>query len=136
MLANPATELFFGGIRKTLFDLDCLLTKHPLFRVDGNLELFTHPHFSDHGRVADVSCVLRHYKLVSNCFETSAMNRDAFPATRRGYEDLLELIEKASDFNIKNDSAIRYEGTDELLAAKFLFASPDYVGWTGADRDD
>ena len=64
-----------GGVRHRLFQLRCLLTKHSMFRVDRDLRLFTHPHFCDGAKLADVSGILRHYKLVSNCYETSTLNR-------------------------------------------------------------
>lgn len=126
-LPAPDLDLLFRGIRGDLFGLDCLLTKHSLFRTDRGLDLFRNVHFVDGGTIADVSALLLHYKLVGNCYETSTANRDAFTATRKGYEDLVDLIEREPDRRIGGSSTRLYGGPEQLLADGFLFASPDYV---------
>ncbi len=130
-LGNPESELFFGGIRGELFGLDCLLTKHSLFRTDRDLELFSQVHFVNRASVADVSAAILHYKLVSNCYETSVLNHEAFPATRQGYEDLMKLIESKPDHRIRTDTAREFDAAEDLLDQGFLFASPDYLQCAG-----
>jgi hypothetical protein len=125
-LSCTGVNLLFGGIRKTLFGLNPLLTKHSLFVTDSGLELFTNSHFLNGATLADVSCVLLHYKLVSNCYESSSMNSDAFPVTRKGYEDLIDLIETRPELRIVGPGSKRFTSATDLLEEGFLFASRSF----------
>ena len=124
--SSASTCLYFGGIRKALFGTNCLLTKHSLFRTGKGLELFPHVHFVNNARVADVSCVLYHYKLVSNAYETALQNKTAFTGTSKGYSDLMGLIEKRPEYRIKTETTVEFHDLSELLAKDFLFTSKDY----------
>lgn len=130
-LANENADLCFGGIRKTLFGLNCLLSKHSLFRTDHGLELFPQVHFMNKANVADISCIVFHYKLVSNAYETALQNKEAFPATRKGYEDLIRLIEINPKRQIKGEMAVEFRAVADLAESNFLFLSPDYRRYTG-----
>lgn len=125
-LSNDNTCLYFGGIRKTLFGNNCLLSKHSLFRTGYGLELFPHVHFVNKARVADVSCVLLHYKLVSNAYENALQNKKAFSFNSRGYSDLLQLIEMKPEQRINTQTALEFHTVDDLVEDNFLFLSNDY----------
>jgi|CXWL01.1.fsa_nt_gi hypothetical protein len=125
-ISNENTCLCFGGIRKTLFGINCLLSKHSLFRTGEDLELFPHVHFVNNARVADVSCALLHYKLVSNAYETALQNKKAFSSTSRGYSDLMQLIEIRPEQRIKTGTAVEFHTVADLLESNLLFLSNDY----------
>jgi len=129
-IGYESTALCFGGIRKTLYGIDPLLTKHSLFRPGRGLELFPHVHFVNRARLADISCLLRHYKLTSNAQETSRQNRAAFPSNGKGYGDLLSLVASQSDFQIKRATATKFGRAEELIDSGFLFMSDDYRAFT------
>jgi hypothetical protein len=131
-ISNENTCLYFGGIRKTLFGINCLLSKHSLFRTSEGLELFPHVHFVNKARVADVSCVLLHYKLVSNAYETSSQNKEAFIGTGKGYSDLMRLIEERPEQRIKTETAVELHTIADLLESNFLFLSNDYSQYAKA----
>ncbi len=129
LVDGPDPGINWGGVRHRLFQLRCLLTKHSMFRVDRDLRLFTHPHFCDGAKLADVSGILRHYKLVSNCYETSTLNRGAFVATRQGYADLVALIEREPEQRIYDERlSLELESVDELLRHGLLVSSADFRG--------
>jgi len=119
-------RLYFGGIRKALFGLDCLLTKHSLFRTGAGIDLFPHVHFVNKGSVADVSCVLLHYKLVSNAVEVASKNSSAFTSIRKGYEDLINLVETKPTYRIKTDTAVALGGVEDLIENDFLYVSAEF----------
>jgi len=133
-LANENVDLCFGGIRKTLFGLNCLLTKHSFFRTGEGLELFPHVHFINKATLADVSCVLLHYKLVSNAYDAASQNKEAFPAIRKGYEDLMRLIQMRPEHRIITETTVAFRGLAELLESNFLFLSPEYRQYAGNAR--
>ncbi len=126
VLPNEDISLCYGGVRKTLYGLNPLLTKHSLFRTGHGLELFPHGHFVNRAKLADMSCLLIHYKLVSNASETSRDNRDAFHGVSKGYGDLLDLLAKKPGYRIKRETAEAFQRAEELLETGFLFASDDY----------
>lgn len=83
-------------------------------------------HFVDRARIADVSCVLLHYKLTSNTHETALQNKDAFSATSKGYADLIALLADQPDYMIKRDGAVELQNVNELVANGFLVVSKRY----------
>jgi hypothetical protein len=126
-IPNENIFLNFGGIRKALFGINCLLSKHSLFRTGEDLELFPHVHFVNRARVADVSCVLLHYKLVSNAYEMASQNQVTFHTNSKGYSDLMHLIETRGEHLIKTETAVEFREVVDLLHSKFLFLSNDYA---------
>jgi hypothetical protein len=132
ILANDGIELYFGGIRKNLYGLNCLLTKHSLFSRRAKLDLFHHVHFVNKARVADVTCLLSHYKLTGNAVEQAIQNRDNFHATRSGYEKFINLIRSRPDFRIKRPGSETMKAVDDLVENGFLFASPVYKEYVAA----
>jgi hypothetical protein len=125
-LTSESSALYFGGIRKTLYGNNCLLTKHSLFRTGQNLDLFPHVHFVNNAILADLSCVLLHYKLTSNAYETASQNKDAFLAISKGYRDLIDVLNSKADLRIKQSTASEFRNTGELIENKFLFVSDRY----------
>lgn len=125
VVANPNIAIYSGGIRKTLYGNDCLLTTHSLFRLGKNLELFPNIHFVNNARLADVSCVNRHYKLVSNARATALQNKVAHP-TLKGYNDLITLLMKKPDYLIKQSTAVEFRSVNDLVENDFLCVSDDY----------
>jgi hypothetical protein len=124
-VTHDKASLYFGGIRKTLYGNNCLLTKHSLF-VPGQVEPFPHVHFVNHARLADVSCVLLHYKLTGNALQTAVQNREGFVGISQGYSDFINLLTSHPDVRIKKDTAARLRSVNDLLANDFLFMSANY----------
>jgi hypothetical protein len=124
------TELLFGGVRKTLYGSDwitnCLLTKHSLFRMGKGVELFPHVHFVNKAKLADVSCLMLHYKLTSNALVTALQNKDSFSAIGKGYNDFVDFLLRNPDRYIKQTTAAKYKNASALMDSGFLFAGPEY----------
>jgi len=119
-ITNAETALYFGGIRKTLYGNDCLLTKHSLFRPQ-DVELFPHVHFMNRARLADVSCIMRHYKLTSTALELAEQNKDGFVGNGKGYRDFIQFLSTHPDSAIETQHPVRFERTEDLLAFGFVF---------------
>jgi hypothetical protein len=124
--SNRNTALYFGGIRKTLYGNECLLTKHSLFFKGKELELFPHVHFVNNARLADVSCVMLHYKLTSNALEIALQNKEGFLANRNGYGNFIDFLKKKPDYKIKQNTAEKFKSVNELVDSGFLFMSEEY----------
>lgn len=126
-ISNVKTALIYGGIRKTLYGNNCLLTKHSLFRLGIGLELFPHAHFVNNARIADVSCVIHHYKMTSNALEVALQNREKFLGTSVGYDDFINFLMARQDHYIKQKTAVDFRSSNELVEAGFLFSSDRFL---------
>ena len=131
-ISNDRTALYFGGIRHTLYGNNCLLTKHSFFLPQKGLELFPHVHFVNRARLADLSCVMRHYKLVNDALNIAIQNRQGFLTNAKGYEDFINFLTKKSDYQIKRDTAAKLESVNDLVKNNFLFISKEYRNYVKA----
>jgi glycosyltransferase involved in cell wall biosynthesis len=69
-LANAEIAVYKGGIKGTVFGFDPILTKHALVFLDDRIRpLDGNVHKTSNARVADLSCVLFHYKFLDNLYE-------------------------------------------------------------------
>lgn len=129
-----ALQLYYGGIRKTLYENNCLLTKHSLFRLGHNVDPFLHVHFVNNARLADITCALLHYKLTSNAIETALQNKEHFSTNSKGYSDFIDVLTSHSDYMIKRDTAEEFRSVNQLLDNQFLFASGRYRAYAASFR--
>ena len=136
ILDTEKIKFYHGGIRKS-FSKDpsviFYLNKHPLMLIDSHIEPFTIPHFCNGAYVADVSCLLRHYKLVDS-FENdvknylSGINTNFF--RKKEYNIYHEFLNKKDDFSFFTTKSIKFKNVNELIDENFLSVSKkffDYV---------
>ena len=128
VIANHKTELLWGGIRETLWGNKCLLTKHSLFFHEKGIELFSHVHFHNNAKLADVSCAMLHYKLAGNIYATADQNRIGFSGNGKGYSDCMEFVKNNPNYQVSRSSAVKYSGASDLVKDGFLFMSMEYAG--------
>ena len=65
-ISNRDIKYHLGGIRKSFFGLEKInITKHPLVKYSPGM-FIKNDHAIEYAKVADFSCVLLHYKYVSN----------------------------------------------------------------------
>lgn len=137
-LAFPDACLFYGGVRKPMYGAEwytnCLLTKHSLFRLRSKLDLFHHVHFVDRAQVADVSCVLLHYKLASNAVFTATQNRANLHGIAAGYNVFLNYLLEHPTLRLTGPTTRTFTTASELVEPGFLFASPAYAQYLASFR--
>lgn len=127
--SNPAIRMHWGGIRETVFGTHNGLTKAALVRMDDGVTPFNEWHHATGARVADVSCVLRHYPFsatfgekVIDAVRTGRYGR----TTTREYEGYRAALEKDPDLHLKRETARLYGGGDRLIEEGFLVVSDEY----------
>jgi glycosyltransferase involved in cell wall biosynthesis len=135
-LANPGAELCWGGIRKALYGNDCLLTKHSLFSVAKGIEPFTHVHFVNNARLADLSCVMRHYKLTSSALSATLQNKERFSTNSKPYGDFIDFLTSKPNYQFKKETAVKWRNANELVDHGFLFSSGAYYDFVAARTED
>jgi glycosyltransferase involved in cell wall biosynthesis len=124
------TNLKTGGVRHEIFGELCLLTKHSLVRNIKGIKLMIHPHFAANVNLADVSGLLRHYKLGGDYL---ARDKKSVEAKLWGHNEDLTRLTVAQDsgdmdqFIISPKKPHTYEGPKKLIDQGFLTASNRYL---------
>src|SRR5919107_5077292 len=130
-LESDEIEIFRDGIQNTIFGSRLYLTKHPLMFTDGRIKLSDRSsHWVDNAKIADISCVLLHYKFLDGYF-----HKQAAQAVREGqynnastrYKRYLEVLDRNPALQVKQESARELKGVNDLVENGFLVVSEEYM---------
>ncbi|MTV39319.1 glycosyltransferase family 2 protein [Duganella radicis] len=129
----PCAEIgnYYGGVRQSHVksgESRFLLTKHALLFIDHHLEAVTMPHFCNNARIADVTCLLKHYKLTASLKTRieDGIKAGTFPFILKDQvAAYLSLLGAGADYTQGRGSTV-YTGVDYLLDRGFLHASAAY----------
>jgi hypothetical protein len=134
LLLDPGIPCQTGGVRETVFGSDrasrYLLIKHPLVFLDGVVEPVTHPHYCNGATIADVTCVLYHYKFTAAFqaqVEESCRSNRYETFAQRQYRRYRRRTRGAAVLAIDTPGTRRLGDVQELVDQGFLRASPAYV---------
>ena len=134
LLLNPDVPCQTGGIRQTVFGSDrasrYLLIKHPLLFLDGVVEPVTHPHYCNGATIADVTCVLYHYKFTASFqaqVEESCRSDRYVTFAQRQYRRYRRKTRGAGALAIDTPGTRRFGSVQELVDQGFLMMSPAYA---------
>ena len=137
--SNPEIKMHWGGIRKRVFGTINGLTKSPLVFIDGKVRPFVTWHHAQGARMADISCLLRHYPFVSSF---SDKVEDAVRTGRYGfkvddeYKAYAKTLQEKKRVAFKTESAQRFVGLEPVIDARFLIVSVNYQEWVSKHSDD
>jgi glycosyltransferase involved in cell wall biosynthesis len=112
--------LKLGGLRREVFGEACFLSKHSLVRNVAGVEPMVHPHCARGVRVADVTGLLRHYKLAGDYL---ARDRASVAAGTWDHAENAKRLAAAvggDAFVISPANPKVYAGTDALARQGFL----------------
>lgn len=125
-VASPGIDVMTGGLRRSLFGEDCLLTKHVLFRDAGpKVHPFPHPHLTCGLHCSDFTAVLKHYKFAGDYIDREVKRRDEKRLFHKEGQIRLDMLEREGDI-LFSKVALRQNPTPEgLIDQGFLFASDE-----------
>src|SRR5215217_1424988 len=106
---------------------------------DGTLEHIS-VHAVRNARVADLTCVLFHYKFYAFALEdywyrAIEHKRGRGPFMNRRHEQYVEVLEKNTELQLKLESSREIASVNDLLENGFLVASEGYIGWVDAEEE-
>jgi len=129
-VSNNDIKLYKGGIRKTIFGTNVWLGKHSLFFSDGKTFLVS-PHMVINAHVADFSCILYHYKFISNfpVKVEEAVRLEHYSKNSYDYKKYHDVLERNPDLVFKQKTSHLLRNVNELVDNEFLVVSQDYMGW-------
>lgn len=138
---NQKIQMHWGGIRKTLFDTYSGLTKAALIKMDGTIKPFVGWHHAKNARLADISCVLKHYTFLATYYLKA---KDAVETGRYGkkyhsnfYGKIWKVLESNPSMSPKLDTARHLEVLEQLIDENFVVISDHYRDWiqNNAEQD-
>jgi hypothetical protein len=98
--------------------------------LDGLVEPVTHPHYCNGATVADVTCVLYHYKFTASFkqkVEESCASDRYVNFAQRQYRRYQRRLRNASAITIDTPGTRRLGNVQELVDQGFLRMSPAYT---------
>jgi hypothetical protein len=124
-------EAFLGGIRETVFGTASYLTKFPLLFLDGKVKPFDRSaHWVDNAKIADLTCVLYHYKFLDGYFHdqaAQAVREGQYHNSSARYKKYLKVLDGNPVLRIKQESSRKLRSVDDLVEDGFLVVSVDYM---------
>lgn len=134
-IVPPGLCVFTGGLRKKMVGPGRVvgLTKHPLLFISDGIIPFTDPHFCAYARLADVQCVLLHYKFIKNFLERArSISTDprAHPYWAAENAAYVEYFSSAQS-GLLDSSAYRYVSADDLADKSLLLMSNKFRRYLG-----
>lgn len=124
--APESVTMKIGGLRAEVFGEACFLSKHSLVRNLPGIGLMTHPHCASGVKVADVTGLLRHYKLAGDYL---ARDRASVAAGTWDHAEDAKRLAAAmggDGFAIQPRVAQPYSGVQALVDQGFLVVSSAY----------
>jgi hypothetical protein len=137
LLPCPEIGNYYGGVRQHHIrsgESRFLLTKHPLMFIDHHIEAVTMPHFCNKSRVADVTCLLKHYKLTASLKERieEGIRTDSFSfIIQDQIAAYLSLSGNGPDYRAGCRSEV-YTDVGRLVENGFLYTSDRYQAYVEA----
>ena len=130
-LQSDEIEIFRNGVRSAIFSDRPLLTKFPLVFTDGRIKPFDRSsHWVDNAKIADITCVLFHYKFLDGHFYKQAMRQGHYhndSARYTHYKKYLEVLDRNPTLQVKRESARELKGVNDLVENGFLVVSEEYM---------
>jgi Glycosyl transferase family 2 len=122
--------LYSGGIRKTAFGVNALLTKHPLLYRQGGAKLsLSSSHWCHRGAIADVSGLLLHYKFDGTFRQKCllAVREQNYYQASAEYKAYLGVLTAQPDLALGQSTARQFTTVDALVQDGFLTRSERYL---------
>lgn len=130
-LTNGDISIYKDGVKGTVFPGNTpVLTKHALVYLDDRIRpMDGNAHKASNAKVADITCVLFHYKFTNNLHESVrlAVMRENYNKDSRKHKMYLKTLEKKPSLHLKRDTSKKLNGVNELVHNQFLVVSKQYL---------
>jgi len=132
VLPEGEIEVYTDGIQNTVFGNNPPLTKHSLVFIDEQIKpsAFS-PHDISEARIANITCVLFHYKFLKNHlykYVRQVVREDWFwHGYASKYKEWMRVLEKNPELLVKGEGARELRSVNELVENLFLVVSEEYM---------
>jgi len=132
-------RLHFGGVRSRVFGTRNCLTKTSLFFNGEGLVPFHRWHHTRNARLADFSIALLHYpfnrQYREKVLEAAASGRYGW-VTSDEYQAYAAVMRDNPRLSMMSEASRLYQAPEQLVAERFLEASPSFRQWAGMSNSD
>jgi hypothetical protein len=138
VLANEEIGIYRNGIQNTVFGTLPALTKHPLILLDGEVKpVDRSAHSVSNARIADLTCVLFHYKFTNHLYELirDAARRENYMRDSGKQKKWLKVLEETPELLVKSDTSRELKDVNDLVENGFLIVSEEYMSWVDAEEE-
>ena len=128
---NKAIKSYKGGVRKTIFDIKPKLLKHPLIYYNKILKPFYGSHGIRNANIADISCVLYHYKFTEKFIEKidKAIEEENYYCNSKEYKAYKKTYLELKLHSHTNNHLEKLISIDDLISKGFLQVTNNYKNW-------
>jgi hypothetical protein len=131
--SNPQIKWHFGGVRSRVFGTNNSLTKPVLLFRNGDLGPLVEVHHVKGARLADISCLLRHYPFVDfRAKVEEAVQSKRYSMSAWDYGACWRVLEHDPNPNLNGPFAQALTSMDQLIEEGFLTVTDDYRRWVAA----
>ena len=130
MVSNGEIGFYQNGVQKRVFGIAPLLSKHPLVFLDGKIRpMDLSDHWATNARVADLTGVLLHYKLIGSLYRLVRRElEERRYINRHGkYDKYARVLEENPSLQIAGPDSRELGSVDDLVANGFLTVSRGYM---------
>tara|TARA_Y100000589_G_scaffold329130_1_gene374894 strand:+ start:2269 stop:3285 length:1017 start_codon:yes stop_codon:yes gene_type:complete len=123
------TNRFAKGVHKQFFDVDNIyLSKIPLIKWNPSISVHETSHESTFVNIADVSCILLHYKFVKGFEKKIAiiLKENNYWNSSAVYSKYANVIKENPELNLKTESAKLYKNPEQLESEKVVWIGDAY----------
>lgn len=130
-LTNDDIAIYRGGIKKTVFpSTGPVLSKHALIFLDDRVRpMDGNAHKTSNARVADLTCVLFHYKFTNNLYQSirQAVERENYMKDSRKHKKIGETLDENPSLQLKSEAARELKHVNDLVHNQFLVVPKEYM---------
>jgi len=130
-ISNNKIKFYSEGIRNTIFNCYPWLTKHTLFKLNNKIKPFLRKHLINNADIADLSCVLYHYRFLNN-FKEMVSNYIKNKEYSNNLSEIMkyhEILKIYPNLCLKQKTSKKLKSTNDLIKNKFLIVSKEYLDW-------
>jgi hypothetical protein len=97
-------------------------------RIDNRIEPVTEPHFCNKAYIADVNCLLKHYKFTNNFEKRIEYNLENYCYYAQiEHKQYNKVLKDKGYINLYSNTAKKFNTVNELIDLKFLKVSNKYL---------
>ena len=129
-IANPNMTLYYGGVRKRVFNSFPLLSKFCLLKPGLKLYQVNH-HLVSFADIADISCLLCHYKFLKDFSQvvSRAVSEQQYYEGSVEYKNYQAILKKNDRLSLISKSSLEFKDVHQLVDLNFLDVSPQYLAF-------
>ena len=130
-IASDEITVYKDGVKGVVFPGNSpLLTKHALVFLDERIRpMDGNAHKASNAKVADITCVLFHYKFTNNLYEAVrlAVERENYNKNSRKHKMYLKTLSQKPSLQLKGETSKELRDVNELVYNQFLVVSRQYL---------